>query len=128
MKTEFAIKVGTDIIEVERIQRAIQKYGRRFLKKIYTAHEIDYCQKRAWPAQHFAGKFAAKEAVQKAIMSMDSEIQVPFTHIEIRNEAAGKPFVRLANQLKKQCGDISLELSISHIKAYATSTAIMVHK
>lgn len=128
MKVEFSIKVGTDIIEVERIQRAIQKYSQRFLRKIYTQREIDYCQKRAWPAQHFAGKFAAKEAVQKAIISMGPDIQVPFTQIEIRNDRAGRPFVSLGENLKKQCGNITLELSVSHIKAYATSTAIMVHK
>lgn len=118
--------MGTDIIEVERIGKAIEKY-QKFQSHIYTTREIEYCQKKPNTEEHFAGRFAGKEAVKKAIMSMDTSIQhIPFNSIEILNEENGKPYVSLLKQkysdyLKKY----QLEISISHIKKVATATAIM---
>lgn len=119
------LRVGTDIADVARLENAIHKYGQRFLAKIFTATEIKYCQSKAFPAQHFAGKFAAKESLQKAIMASFDEIAVPLTHLEIINHADGRPQVQLSEKLAKQCAGMEIEISISHVKEFAIAIAVV---
>ncbi len=122
------IKVGTDIIEVQRIEESIAKYGDKFLRKIYTESEIIYCQKYKLSAERFAGKFAAKEATQKALMGAYPGLSFPLKNIEIRNNVHGKPEILLLRGLTKFTNKIDLEVSISHIKKFATATTILVEK
>lgn len=116
------IQTGVDIIEVERIKEAIEKQGQIFLKNVYTQNEIDYCENtNKMKYQHYAARFAAKEAVFKAISSKisTSEDNV-LNKIEIINEKSGKPIANL--EKLKINGIIDMDLSLSHLKDYAVAS------
>ena len=116
------IKTGIDIIEVNRIKEAIQDLDEKFLKRVYTNYEIEYCNsKNNMKYQHFAARFAAKEAVFKAISNkLKSKYDISWTDIEIKNDENGKPmfFIDKLNQ----CDIISKDISMSHIKDYAIAS------
>lgn len=109
--------LGSDIIEVERIEESIEKHGERFLDRLFTPQEQEYCLKYRDSARHFAGRFAAKEAIVKALGTGFGE-EIGWLDIEILNDPKGKPIAKL----KDFTG--TLELTISHCKAYALAVAI----
>ena len=113
------IKTGIDIIEENRIKEAIQDLDEKFLKRVYTTYEIEYCNsKNNMKYQHFAARFAAKEAVFKAISNkLKSKYDISWTDIEIKNDENGKPMFFI-DKLNK-CDIISKDISMSHIKDYA---------
>lgn len=115
--------IGTDIIEIDRIRASIARHREHFLNRIYTTYEQDYCLHYSDPAPHFAGRFAAKEAVIKAL---GTGFRHGFTwlDIEIRNDNEGKPEVLLSQQLRAAYSDPQIMVSISHCRNYATATAI----
>lgn len=117
--------VGTDMVEIHRIQNAIER-NPRFLQKVYTEEEIRYCQRKKNPWQSFAARFAAKEAVSKA---MGTGIgPVGFTEIEIVNATSGQPQVVLYGAAKVFAQEHCIEhifLSLSHSETYAIATAII---
>ena len=121
--------VGTDIIEVSRIQKLIKEKGDKFLNRIYTKNEIDYCESKGLNKyQHYAGRFAAKEAVFKVLNGeIVSEGSLAFKDIEILNANDGAPYVNILDDIMIDCFDMNLDISISHIKKYATATAISVN-
>ncbi len=123
------VQTGVDIIEVQRIQEAIEKQGERFLKKIYTEYEIAYCNNTGkMKYQHYAARFAGKEAVFKAISSQISlNEQDIFRKIEIKNREDGKPLVNIEN-LKLKEETINIDISLSHIKEYAIATCNILFK
>lgn len=94
-KSLMEIKTGIDIIEVNRIEESINSLGEKFLKRVFTDYEIEYCNsKRNMKYQHFAARFAAKEAVFKAISSnLKSKYEIKWTDIEIRNDENRKTYV-----------------------------------
>ena len=115
---------GTDIIEIDRIQKSIEDKKEMFLNKIYTQNEIEYCEsKRNAKYQHYAARFAAKEAIFKAISeTLEDKYEITWTDVEIINDENGKPKVNFINsKFKVQC-----EISISHCKNYAVATAIVI--
>lgn len=114
----MAVSVGTDIIEIQRIHAVIERHGERFLKKLYSAKEIEYCQKHQYAYRNFAGRFAGKEAVVKALGTGFGK-DYSFLDIEILNESTGKPVVYIKGEKRDD-----IALSISHCKEYATATAI----
>ena len=116
------IRTGIDIIEVERIKEAIQRQGENFLNNVYTQEEINYCENtKAMKYQHYAARFAAKEAVFKAISAKISENEDNILKkIEIKNEKSGKPIANLENL--KITGIIDMDLSLSHLKDYAVAS------
>ena len=116
------IKTGIDIIEVNRIKEAIQDLDEKFLKRVYTNYEIEYCNsKNNMKYQHFAARFAAKEAVFKAISNkLKSKYDISWTDIEIKNDENGKPMFFI-DKLNK-CDIISKDISMSHIKDYALAS------
>ena len=119
------IGIGTDIIEIKRIQRSIQEYGQDFLKKIYTPPEIEYCKNKANKYQHYAARFAAKEAVYKALASGWQQ-GISWQDVEVFNEPNGMPQVSISGKLKKFLStDKSLKISISHSENYVTCMAII---
>ena len=121
--------VGTDIIEVARIEKLIKEKGDKFLNKIYTQDEIKYCESKGPNKyQHYAGRFAAKEAVFKVLNAKTaSESPLTFKNIEILNTNDGAPYVNILDDIMIDCFDIyNVDVSISHIKKYATATAISV--
>lgn len=120
------IGTGIDIVQNNRIEELINKYGDRFLKKIYTAKEIEYCQSKNNFVASFAARFAAKEAVLKALgtgMRNNS-----WHEIEILNDELGKPEVLLNNKTARRAEKIkvrSIFISISHEKKYSIAQIIM---
>lgn len=115
--------IGIDIVEINRIKKAIEKRGERFLGKIYTKAEIEYCElKNKSKYQSYAARFAVKEAVYKIIANLNVKEQITWKSIETVVLPSGKPEVKL-NGLN--ISSISnLEISISHSKEYAVALAI----
>ena len=113
--------VGTDIVEVNRIEKAIEK-EKSFLNRIYTEKEIQYCKsKKNQKFQSYAARFAAKEAIYKAISGNIKEFR--WTHFEVVNDESGKPRVSLKLDVE---GLKTIEISLSHCKEYATAYVIAV--
>lgn len=120
--------LGVDIVEIKRIEIALKKWGDSFLKRIFTDREIKYANERKTCYQHFAARFAAKEAVYKAFGG-DNGLNVEWKNIEILNEKNGKPLVELHDKallLKKKQHIKKIIISLSHTKNYAVGTAILV--
>lgn len=117
--------IGNDIIEVARIKKAWIRHGERFLNKIFTKKEQAYClSKKAFPERHLAGRFAAKEAISKALGSGIGLIS--WTDLEIINDPAGRPVVWLSNHAKELFNQPQIHISISHCHEYATAVAILL--
>lgn len=115
--------IGTDIIEVSRIEGNIKRHGQKFLDKVFTVNEQAYCKSFRESARNFAGRFAAKEAVVKALGTGLSE-GVDWLDIEILNDAQGKPFLIFSEKFKILFENPVIHLSISHCHEYATATAV----
>ncbi len=115
------ISCGTDIIEIERIQKSIEdpKTGKEFLNRIYTEKEIAYCESRkAQKYQHYAARFAAKEATFKAISEeLQNKYSIEWKNIEITNNEQGKPQINITGVNLSQVE--SIDISLSHCKQYA---------
>jgi len=119
--------VGTDIVTVPRIETLIRDRGSAFLNRWFTAHEIDYCSAKAVPSRHFAARFAAKEAVLKAL-PVEWDGPLPWRSIEIISQPGGAPSVRLHGALlaaASRAGTSEISVSLSHCDEYATATALV---
>ncbi len=116
--------IGTDIIEIRRIKEAIERHGERFIGRLFTEREKCYCQKHQDPTPRYAGRFAAKEAILKAL-GKGFNPEVKWHEIEIINDPHGKPEVYLSDRLKKHFPLTHIFVSISHCEDYATATAIL---
>jgi len=121
----MVIGIGIDIIEIDRIKKSIDDYGDQFLHKIYTENEIKYCLSKKDKYQHLAARFAAKEAIYKAISSnWNSELS--WQDMEIVNAPNGMPEVMFKGNLEKFLSkDKELKISMSHSRDYVTCVAIV---
>ncbi len=119
------IGIGNDIIEIDRVRKCIERYGQRFLDRVFTVKEQNYCLSRKDPPIHFAGRFAAKEAIVKALGTGFTD-SVTWLDIEIVNGDGGKPRVVLSEKLQRAFDNPSLQISISHCRSYATAVAISI--
>ncbi len=120
--------IGIDIIEIERIKKSIEKFDKLFLNKIFTQTELDYCLSKKNKYQHFAARFAAKEAIAKALATGWSK-GFRWKDIEIYNESSGMPNVKLHGNLSDFLGlDKSLKITMSHSEHYVTCFAIIYSK
>lgn len=117
------IKTGVDIIEIERVKKSIEETEGKFCERVFTQKEIEYCEsKKAQKYQHYAARFAAKEAVFKAIsFNLSNKYDIGWKDIEILNDDAGRPYV---NILKTDIRIVDIDISISHCKEYAVSSVI----
>ena len=120
------VGIGNDIIEIERIEKAISKES--FKNKIYTQRELKNIEKRGNRTETYAGIFSAKEAISKAIGTGVRGFSL--TDLEILNDDLGKPYVvvseKLDKILKTKKEDYQIEISISHSRKYATAMAIIL--
>lgn len=124
MKSSNPIKgIGNDIIEIKRMAQSIERHGQHFLNRLFTQREQDYCYKHKDPVPHFAGRFAAKEAIVKAL-GTGFGAHVGWHDIEVLNDEHGKPVVHLKPALEAQYGAGALLVSISHSADYATAFAL----
>jgi len=122
------VGIGTDIVECLRIGRMIDQHGELFLTRVYTEREIRYCQARKHATEHFAGRWAAKEAVMKTLGTGWSR-GVGWRDIEICSSRSGAPSIVLrgaAREIAEQAGICDVLISISHCRTFATATAIAV--
>ncbi|MFG6318456.1 MAG: holo-ACP synthase [Clostridia bacterium] len=119
------ISCGTDIIEIDRVKSSIESIGERFLNTIYTKKEIEYCESRkAQKYQHYAARFAAKEAIFKALSTRIGS-QYTWKDFEVLNDENGKPKVFLATEISNL---EDIDISISHCKTYAVANVIAIYK
>ena len=119
------ISIGTDIIECVRIAQMIEKHGEVFLQRVFTHREIEYCSSRKAATQHYAGRWAAKEAVLK-VLGTGWARGIQWTDLEIQNEVSGAPVIKLsgkAAEIAKERGILEVMVTISHCRAYATAFA-----
>jgi holo-[acyl-carrier protein] synthase len=122
------VGIGTDIVECLRIGRMIAEHGELFLTRVYTSREIRYCQARKRATEHFAGRWAAKEAILKCL-GTGWKRGLCWTDMEIRNDNNGRPQVLMCGAAKDLAQSLRISdvlLSISHCRAYATAYAIAV--
>ena len=120
------IGVGTDIVECLRIAQMIERHGELFIGRVYTPSEIDYCSIRKAATQHYAGRWAAKEAVLKAMGTCWAR-GIRWRDIEIRNDPGGKPSIELSGGALEACQRLGIEemlISISHCRSHATAYAL----
>ena len=120
------ILCGTDIIEIERIKKSIERNGENFLNLIYTEAEIAYCEsKKNAKYSHYAGRFAAKEAIYKAVSTLLPErFGISWKDAQIINDENGNPKIEF---LKIEFEQIkSIDISISHCKEYAVATVTIL--
>ena len=120
------VGMGIDIAEVPRIQAVIEAQKERFLRRVYTAREVRYCQSRKHAIEHFAGRWAAKEAILKA-MGTGWSRGISWTDIEVRIGESGQPQVMvggIAKEVARERGIADILISISHCRTYATAYAI----
>jgi len=122
------VGIGIDTVEIERFRKIAEEKGEKFLEKIFTSGEMKYAESKKARFIHMAGKFAAKEAVKKALPN-GAEIGLNWPEIEILNTEDGKPYVRLHGQAGKLVEEFKLTkvlVSISHTRGIATSNAVVI--
>ena len=123
------IGTGVDLIEVERIERALRRHGRRFLDRLFTPAEIEYCEAGgALKCHRLAARFAAKEAALKAL-GTGLRDGLNWTDIEVVRDPLGKPALRLSGKaadLAAQQGIAQVHVSLSHAKDYAVAQVVAV--
>jgi len=120
------IGMGVDLAEVDRIQRAIERHGEPFLRRVYTAGEREYCERFKNKYERYAGRFAAKEAAMKAL-GTGWKRGVRWVDFEVVRELGGRPTIRLDGEAKKiaeQLGVKRIALSITHTEAQALAQVI----
>lgn len=122
------IKCGTDIIEVDRIKKALENKTYSFKNRVFTENEIEYCENRKIKKyESYAARFAAKEAVYKAVSSaLEDKYEISYKQIEIINNEKGKPNVVLPDFIQNRIEDI--DISLSHIQSFAIANAIIIFK
>lgn len=122
------ITCGTDIIEISRIKESIENLGNKFLERVYTKKEIQYCEsKKSQKYQHYAARFAAKEAVFKAVSTkLDNKYDIVWKNIEIVNDETGRPHADLIELNIEEIEEIEeIDVSVSHCKEYAVANVVV---
>lgn len=121
------IGIGLDLTEISRIDESIRRFGDRFVRRIFTESEREYCQSKATPVPHFAARFAAKEACAKAL-GCGVAGGVRWLDMEVTRDAAGKPTLHLQGRAKELAADlkvVSIHLSLTHAHAHSAAVVVM---
>jgi len=121
------VGTGIDIAEVERIGRSIERFGRRFVERVFTAEEIRYCESKANKAERYAGRFAAKEAAMKALGTGWNR-GVSWHDIEVQPSPGGRPDITFHNKAAEffhKSGAVRAHLSITHTAESAMAQVIL---
>jgi holo-[acyl-carrier protein] synthase len=119
--------IGVDMVEVERIQHSLDRFGERFMKRVFTEGEIAYCQSMRFPARHFAARFAAKEAVSKAFGTGIGKA-MSWRDIDVHKKESGEPFLvfhAAAAALAKERAIKSAWISLSHTDHHALAMIVI---
>jgi holo-[acyl-carrier protein] synthase len=121
------VGIGSDVLEVARMERELRTDGSSFREDVFTPGEIAYCEGKRYPARHFAARFAAKEAVFKAL-SLDGAGGLRFRNVEVCNDGLGRPRVELSGatrELAESRGVARVFVSLSHTDELATATVVL---
>ena len=122
--------IGIDIVETERIEDSIEKYGDRFLDRVFTAGEKEYCGRMKFASRHYAARFAAKEAIAKAFgTGIGSNLS--WNDMEILRDDQGKPYVELSGDgaaFAESVGISQIMISLSHSDNHAAANAVAICK
>ena len=121
------VGTGIDLAEIERIQKTIDQFGQRFLDRVYTAAEQEYCLRKRRSAESFAARFAAKEAGAKALGTGISR-GVTWTEIEVVREASGRPSLKFhgrAAEMAQRLGVRNAALSLTHSNDTAMASVVL---
>ncbi len=118
--------IGVDVVQLARIKTVIQQWGSVFLTKIFTQQEIEYCQSKKNSEQHFAARFAAKEAMAKAL-SIGWSQNFRWRDIEVINDSTGKPSIITHDELNKSLKSKKIFLTISHSESTIIAFVIIEH-
>lgn len=122
------ISCGVDIIEIDRVKESIEQLGDKFLNRVFTDKEIEYCESRKnQKYQHYAARFAAKEATFKAVSGqINDKYNVCWKDFEVTNDEQGRPSIKLVGIDEKSIENI--DISISHCKKYAVANVTVLYK
>ena len=122
------ISCGVDIIEIDRVKESIEQLGDKFLNRVFTDKEIEYCESRKKQKyQHYAARFAAKEATFKAVSGqIDDKYNVCWKDFEVTNDEQGRPSIKLVGIDEKSIENI--DISISHCKKYEVANVTVLYK
>lgn len=126
----FVIGLGADIVEVERIHRVLKRQGERFISRVFTAEEHEYCQKMKFPHKHYAARFAAKEAVSKAFTT-GIGAELGWKSVSIHHGARSEPLVRLDERgtaLLRKIGGTRVLITLSHTDTNALAVAVITRE
>jgi holo-[acyl-carrier protein] synthase len=121
------VGLGHDVFEVSRMEDELRREETSLKGALFTAAEVDYCERKRYPARHFAARFAAKEALFKAL-GADPAIGQSWCEVEIRNEASGMPHVVLHGGIKELAQQRHVDavlLSMSHTAGLAAATVVL---
>ena len=122
------IGIGIDVIEVERIDEALEEFGERFLDRVFTEGEQDYCGRQKRPAIHYAARWAAKEAVSKAF-GTGIGAELGWNDIEILRRESGEPELVLHGGAREHAAEVGVrevKISLTHAKHYAAANAVVL--
>jgi holo-[acyl-carrier protein] synthase len=122
----MVVGLGTDLIEIERVQQSLDRFGERFMQKIFTEGEIAYCQRKKQAAESFASRFAAKEAAAKALGTGISR-GIAWKEIEVRREPGERPTLHLNGRAAERAAAMGVRhfhLSLTHSREVAMAVVI----
>ena len=123
---QMIIGIGVDIVQIERVRKLVENYS-EFMHQVFTAREIEFCQAKADSASSYAARFAAKEAMMKALSTGWNE-KVNWLDIEVINEEQGNPILKIKGRtlkLMKKMGVYQTHLSLSHERDYALAFVVL---
>lgn len=128
MPNQLDVKIlqGIDIQSIARFEKSAEEHGEAFLNRIFTPHERGYCEPKRMKYEHYAVRFAAKEAVMKAL-GVNAENPISFQDIEVDNEASGRPFLRISEEVRKKFSlseRVKFDISLSHEREYAVASVL----
>ena len=121
------IGIGVDLVECARIQRSIDRFGDRFLRRVFTDGEIEYSMSMKFPARHLAARFAAKEAVSKAFGTGIGKA-MGWRNIDVRKKPSGEPYLALsgpAQELAAKRGVTAALVTLSHTEHHAMACIVL---
>ena len=119
--------IGIDLVEVKRIEEALERWGDRFKNKVYTQGEIDYCSKKRSSSPNFAARFAAKEALVKAL-GIGMRRGVHWKDVEVTRDPLGKPMLKLSGRAAAVCRQEKIKetfLSLTHDRGYSSAVVVL---
>ncbi|MEY2852536.1 MAG: holo-ACP synthase [Verrucomicrobiota bacterium] len=128
MNTERLLGLGMDLVEIDRIEDSLNKFGERFLQRIFHPSEVAYAQGQARPATHLAARFAAKEAASKAFGTGIGKV-LPWLGMEIGRHSSGEPFLRFhaaGADLAKTRGVSRVLVTLTHTRTHSAATVALL--